>query len=58
MSAISAHSLSLLAFGVDGIIELGAAMVVAWGFAVELRCGEDAGETAERRARRIAAVML
>lgn len=57
-SALNAHSLTLLAFGADGIIELGAAAVVGWRFVVELRSGRDAGEAAERRARRIAAIML
>lgn len=58
VSALNAHSLTLLAFGTDGIIEIGAAAVVGWRFVVELRSGHDAGETAERRARRIAAIML
>ena len=58
VSAIQAHSLTLLAFGIDGAIELGSAVVVGWRFTVELRAGEDLGAIAERRARRIAAILL
>jgi Co/Zn/Cd efflux system component len=58
VSASQAHSLTLLAFGIDGAIELGSAVVVGWRFIVELRWGKDLGAIAERRARRIAATLL
>jgi divalent metal cation (Fe/Co/Zn/Cd) transporter len=57
-SGISANSLSLLAFGIDSIIELISAFVLLWRLGVELRHGEDFSETAERLASRIGGALL
>ncbi len=46
-----AHSVSLLAFGIDGLIENASAMVLIWRMTTELRHGERLAEQAERRAR-------
>jgi divalent metal cation (Fe/Co/Zn/Cd) transporter len=57
-SGIAAHSLTLLAFGVDSVIELISAGVLLWRLSVELRRGEEFSEAAERAASRIGGALL
>jgi divalent metal cation (Fe/Co/Zn/Cd) transporter len=57
-SGIVAHSLSLIAFGVDSGIELVSAGVLVWRLNVELRHGELFSEDAERAASRIGGALL
>lgn len=57
-SAAQANSVSLLAFGIDSLIELTSACVLIWRLTVELRRGRDFGEAAEHMASRIAGVLL
>lgn len=57
-SGIAAHSVTLLAFGIDSLIELASAVVLIWRLKVELRRGEDFAEDAERKASRIGGVLL
>jgi len=58
ISGVAAHSLSLLAFGIDSIIELISAGVLLWRLAVELRRGETFSEAAERAASRIGGALI
>jgi len=57
-SGIAAHSLSLIAFGADSLIELVSAGVLLWRLNVELRHGAEFPESVEHRARRISAALL
>ena len=57
-SGIRAGSASLLAFGIDSLIELASAGVLIWRLAVELRRGQAFAEAAERAASRIAGGLL
>lgn len=57
-AGLVAHSLLLLAFGIDSIIELTSAGVLIWRLLVELRHGQTFSEVAERRAGRIAGALL
>jgi divalent metal cation (Fe/Co/Zn/Cd) transporter len=57
-SAVQANSLSLLAFGVDSLIELASACVLLWRLTVEVRRGQEFGEAAESAASRIAGALL
>jgi len=57
-AGIAAHSLLLLAFGIDSVIELASAYVLVWRLSVELRHGQAFSEMAERRASRIAGGLL
>lgn len=57
-SGMRANSVSLLAFGVDSVIELLSAGVLIWRLSVELRHGEAFAESAERAASRIAGGLL
>lgn len=57
-SGLRAHSTSLLAFGIDSMIELVSAGVLIWRLGVELRHGLTFGERAERIAGRIAGALL
>ena len=57
-SGVSARSVSLLAFGIDSLIELASAGVLLWRLTVELRHGRAFAETAERRASRAAGGLL
>jgi divalent metal cation (Fe/Co/Zn/Cd) transporter len=57
-SGIAAHSLTLVAFGVDSVIELISAGVLLWRLAVELRRGEEFSEAAERAASLIGGALL
>src|SRR6266498_3678046 len=57
-TAIEGNSLTLLAFGVDSVIELASACVLVWRLTVELRRGQLFAEKAERRAARIGGALL
>jgi hypothetical protein len=57
-AGIAAHSLLLMAFGIDSLIELASACVLVWRLSVELRRGQAFSEVAERRASRIAGGLL
>lgn len=57
-SGIAAHSLTLIAFGADSVIELISACVLLWRLGVELRQGEEFSETTERAAARAGGIML
>ena len=52
-AGLAAHSLLLVAFGIDSVIELASASVLIWRLSVELRHGQVLSEVAERRASRI-----
>jgi divalent metal cation (Fe/Co/Zn/Cd) transporter len=53
-----AHSLSLIAFGADSLIEALSACVLLWRLNVELRHGHAFSEDAERKASKIGGVLL
>jgi divalent metal cation (Fe/Co/Zn/Cd) transporter len=57
-SGIAAHSLSLIAFGADSLIELASAGVLLWRLDVELRWGVEFSEKVESRASRIGGALL
>src|ERR1043166_6102645 len=57
-SGVAAHSLSLIAFGADSVIELASAGVLIWRLDVELRRGVEFPEAVERRASRIGGALL
>jgi divalent metal cation (Fe/Co/Zn/Cd) transporter len=57
-SGMIAHSLTLIAFGADSIIELLSACMLVWRLSVELRHGEEFSETAERSAAKIGGGLL
>jgi divalent metal cation (Fe/Co/Zn/Cd) transporter len=57
-SGIAAHSLSLIAFGADSIIELASAGVLLWRLNVEIRHGAEFSESIEHRASRIGGALL
>ena len=57
-SGVAAHSLTLIAFGADSIIELVSAGVLLWRLNVELRHGAEFPEGVEHRASRIGGVLL
>jgi divalent metal cation (Fe/Co/Zn/Cd) transporter len=57
-SGVAAHSLSLIAFGVDSVIELLSAAVLVWRLSVEIKKGEAFSESAERLASKAGAVLL
>ena len=57
-SALKAGSLTLLAFGVDSLIELASASALVWRLNVELRHGQAFAESAERQAARIGGALL
>ena len=57
-SGAQAGSVSLLAFGIDSLIELASAGVLLWRLTVELRHGRAFAETAERTASRLAGALL
>lgn len=54
----AAGSLSLLAFGIDSLIELASAGLLVWRLTVELRHGRAFSESAERLAARLGGVLL
>ncbi len=57
-SGIATHSLTLIAFGTDSVIELLSALLLLWRLTVELRRGEDFPEELEERAAKIGATLL
>lgn len=57
-AGISAHSLSLTAFGIDSFIELASAGVLIWRLSVELKHGHNFSENAERTASKICGFLL
>ena len=57
-SGYVAHSVTLLAFGLDSVIELASAGVLIWRLTVELRQGQAFSEAAERRASKIGGALL
>ncbi|MGC2045487.1 MAG: cation transporter [Pseudolabrys sp.] len=57
-SGYIAHSITLLAFGLDSIIELISAGVLVWRLNVELRHGQAFSEEAEQRASKIGGALL
>jgi divalent metal cation (Fe/Co/Zn/Cd) transporter len=57
-SGVAAHSLTLIAFGIDSVIELVSAGVLIWRLAVELKYGRAFSEDAERAASRIGGALL
>ena len=57
-SGIAANSLTLVAFGIDSVIELASAGVLVWRLTVELRHGQMFAESAERKASRIGGGLL
>lgn len=57
-SGIAAHSLSLVAFGVDSVIELASAAVLLWRLVIEIGRDEAFSEAVEQRASRVAGALL
>jgi divalent metal cation (Fe/Co/Zn/Cd) transporter len=57
-SGFAAHSVTLLAFGLDSIIELVSAGVLIWRLTIELKHGHDFSEEAEQRAGKIGSIPL
>jgi Co/Zn/Cd efflux system component len=57
-SGVAADSLTLMAFGIDSLIELASAAVLVWRLNVELRHGQAFAEKAERTASRIGGALL
>ena len=57
-SGISARSVTLLAFGIDSVVELVSAGVLIWRLTVELRHGLSFAEAVEHMASRIGGVLL
>ena len=55
---LHAGSVSLLAFGIDSLIEIASALLLVWRLTVELRRGQHFAESAERSASRIAGALL
>jgi divalent metal cation (Fe/Co/Zn/Cd) transporter len=58
LSGALAHSIVLLAFGFDSLIELASAVVLLWRLNVELRQGQSFAENAEKMASRIGGILL
>ncbi len=57
-AALAAGSLTLMAFGLDSVVELASAVVLIWRLDVELRLGRAFSEHAERTASRIGGALL
>ena len=57
-AGLAAHSVTLLAFGIDSVIELLSAGVLIWRLALELRHGRAFSESAERTASRVGGGLL
>ena len=57
-AGIAAGSITLLAFGIDSIIELVSAGVLIWRLTVELRHGQAFSENTEHLASRIGGILL
>jgi divalent metal cation (Fe/Co/Zn/Cd) transporter len=58
VSGISARRVSLIAFGLDSVIELASAGVLIWRLSSELKFGREIFVQAERTARYVAAGLL
>src|SRR3974390_469711 len=58
VAGIIAGSISLLAFGIDSVIELISAGVLVWRLIVELRHGQSFSEEAERYASKVGGALL
>lgn len=58
VAGLAAHSLLLIAFGIDSVIELLSACVLIWRLTIELRRGQAFAEAAERRASRVTGALL
>jgi divalent metal cation (Fe/Co/Zn/Cd) transporter len=57
-AGVAAGSLTLLAFGIDSLIELASACVLIWRLSVELRHGRAFSEETERMASKIGGALL
>jgi len=57
-AGVVARSITLLAFGIDSLIELVSAVLLIWRLTVELKHGQDFAESAERAASRIGGALL
>jgi divalent metal cation (Fe/Co/Zn/Cd) transporter len=57
-AGIAAHSLTLIAFGADSVIELASACLLIWRLNVEMKRGAEFPEILERRTARLASVLL
>ncbi len=57
-AGLAAGSLTLMAFGLDSVIELASAGVLIWRLTVELRHGQAFSERAEQTASRIGGALL
>lgn len=57
-AGVAARSLTMVAFGIDSVIELASAGVLIWRLTVELRHGRSFAESAERAASRIGGALL
>jgi divalent metal cation (Fe/Co/Zn/Cd) transporter len=57
-SGYAAHSITLLAFGFDSVVELTSAGVLVWRLTVELRRGQAFPKEVERRASKIGGALL
>lgn len=57
-AGIAVGSVTLMAFGLDSVVELASAGVLMWRLSVELRRGEQFSEQAERTASRIGGALL
>ena len=57
-SGVAAHSLTLIAFGADSVIELLSAGLLLWRLNVELRKGAEFSERTERIAAKAGGVLL
>ena len=57
-AGVAAYSITLLAFGIDSLIELASAGVLIWRLTVELRRGAAFAGDAERRASRTGGALL
>jgi divalent metal cation (Fe/Co/Zn/Cd) transporter len=57
-AGVAAHSISLMAFGIDSLIELASAGVLIWRLLIELKHGRSFSEDAERTASKIGGFLL
>jgi len=57
-SGVAVRSVTLIAFGLDSVIELASAGVLIWRLSSELRFGREVSEAVENIARRIAGGLL
>lgn len=57
-AGIASHSITLVAFGADSVIELVSAFVLLWRLNVEVRRGAEFSQNAEERASKIGGILL